>query len=72
MPDDGDRHITSRELDDFKDFIDERFKSHRNQMLLYIGVAVGLLKLQVPDPVTAAAVAAMIAKGLVAFTGWRL
>ncbi len=69
---DDDSHITRRELDEFKDFIDEKFRSHRSQMLLYIGLAVGLIRLDIPTPVTAAAIAAMVLKGALAFTGWRL
>lgn len=69
---DDDHPITRRELDEFKEFIDQRFKTHRSQMLLYIGIAVGLIRLDLPNTVTAAAIIAMMAKGLVAFFGGGL
>lgn len=68
---DDDRHITRRELEDFKEFIDERFKQHRTQMLLYIGIAVGLIRLDLPQPLTAGAIVAMCLKGLWSFAWWR-
>lgn len=70
MSDDGDRHITSRELQAFKEILDEKFKSHRNQMLLYIGVAVGLIRFDVPDSLTAGVIVAAIAKGAITVF-WR-
>lgn len=70
---DDDAHITRRELDEFREFIDERFKTHRSQMLLAIGVAVGLIRLDLPTPVTAAAIAVLCVKGVLSvFAGWRL
>lgn len=63
---DGDRHITSRELEDFKQFIDERFRANRAQMLLAIGIAVGLIRFDVPDSITAGAIAVVIGKSLYA------
>ena len=64
--DGGDRHITQRELDGLKEYLDEKFKSHRTQMLLYIGIAVGLIRFDVPTVITAGAIAAVTAKGLLA------
>lgn len=80
---DDDSHVTRRELEQFRShvderfddtakFVEERFRAHRSQMLLYIGVAVGLIRLDLPTSVTAAAIFAMVVKGAVAFTGWRL
>ena len=70
---DDDAHITRRELDEFRTFIDERFKTHRAQMLLAIGIAVGLIRFDFPAPVTAGALIIMGAKGvLTVFAGWRL
>lgn len=70
--DDGDRHITSRELEDFKSFIDERFKAQRAQFLLAIGVAVGLIRFDLPDTVTVGALALIIGKSLWAVVGPKL
>jgi hypothetical protein len=70
---DDDAHITRRELEEFRDFIDERFKTHRAQMLLAIGVAVGLIRFDLPTPVTATALVALCFKGILSVVaGWRL
>ena len=72
MSSEGDDHpITRRELEDFKQFIDERFNGLRWQMMLVIGVATALIRFDAPTPVTAAAVIALVLKAVV-FTGWRL
>lgn len=47
-----------------KAYTEERFRVHRTQMFLVVGVAVGLLKFQIPDPVTVGAIAALSVKGI--------
>ena len=60
---DGDRHVTERDLHSFRDYLDERFRSHRNQMLLYMGIAVGLIRFDLPEPITVGVILGVIAKG---------
>jgi len=62
----GTDHVTRAELAEFKQFLEEKFRSQSNRFLLYLGVAVGLIRFDIPAPVTAGAIIAMVAKGGVA------
>lgn len=62
MTEDGDRHITSRELDSFKEYLDEKFRSQFNKTLLAIGVAVGFIKVDSVQSAGALAGALFVAK----------
>lgn len=64
--DPDDKHITRRELEAFKGYLDEKFKSQNNRTLLYVGLAAGLIRFDVPKEVGALAVLFAIAKGAVA------
>lgn len=64
--------ILRGEFDTFKQLLDERLKRTETKMILYLGIAVGLIRLDIPTPVTATAIAAMVIKGATAFLGPRL
>lgn len=64
-----DEHVTHRELHAFGQLLDERLRRTETKFLLYLGVAVGLIRLDIPTPVTAGAIALMVVKGLTAFVG---
>lgn len=62
MKSDGGRYVTERELEDFKAFLEEKFKSQSNRFLLYLGAAVGLIRFDLPTAVTATAITAAVGK----------
>lgn len=64
-----DDHVTHRELGQFRELLDERLRRTETKFLLYLGIAVGLIRLDIPTPVTAGAIALMCVKGLTAFIG---
>jgi hypothetical protein len=53
--------------------VDERFKNQNTKMLLYIGVGVGLIRFDLPTPVTATALGIVVAKVVLSvISGFRL
>lgn len=79
-PDKQDDYITRAEMQDFKadlkshlsdladsqtKVIDERFKAFWWRNLLALGVAVGLLRFDVPGPVTAGAIGLAVVSSLI-------
>lgn len=68
---DDDRHVTERDFAAFRELLDERLRRTETRMLLYIGAAVGLLRFDFPDKVTAAAIGLMVLKGLASFAWWK-
>lgn len=64
MTGDNPNHVTRDELR-------AELKALRNQILLYLGVAVGLLNFDLPNPVTIGAVMLMIGKALYVLLGVR-
>lgn len=65
MPDENPNHVTRDELR-------AELKAMSNRHLLYLGVAVGIIRLDLPTPVTVGAIAAMIVKGAgVLLFGWK-
>lgn len=53
---------TSAEVHALKMWLDEKFSNLNTRVLLYVGVGVGLIRFDVPTPITAVALAAVIAK----------
>lgn len=62
MTDDGDRHVTSRELDALRVYLDEKFRSQFNKTLLVVGVAVGFIKVDTPKDAGAVALFLALSK----------
>lgn len=60
------------EFDVFRELLNERLKRTETKFVLYLGIAVGLIRLDVPTPITVGAVALMVVKGVTAFLGPRL
>ena len=58
MKDENPNHVTRAELQ-------AELRAMSNRFLIYLGVAVGLIRLDLPAPITVGAVLAMVAKGAV-------
>jgi hypothetical protein len=65
VSDHNENHVTRDELR-------AELKAMSNRHLLYLGMAVGLIRLDLPTPVTVGAILAMMAKGAAVLVfGWK-
>ena len=55
MSDENSNHVTRAELS-------AELRAQSNRFLLYLGIAVGLIRFDFPVPITAAAIMAMVGK----------
>jgi hypothetical protein len=58
--------VDRREFEEFKHYLDQKFKELHIRVLLYIGAAVGIIRFDIPKEATAAAIGAIFLKVLVA------
>lgn len=58
------RELVEERITALEQKVDSRFKAQDLRMLLYIGGALGVMRLDLPSPVTAVAVGLMVGKGL--------
>lgn len=63
--------LARERLDEFKLFIEERFKWMHTRMMLYIGAAAGIIKFDLPKELTVAALAVVAAKFLMSLLPFR-
>lgn len=57
-----DEHITRAELESFRMYLDEKFRSQFNKTLLAIGVAVGFIKVDSVKQAGVLAIGLLVAK----------
>ena len=58
------RELVEERLTSLEQRVDARFKAQDLRFLLYIGGALGVMRLDLPSPITAVAVGLMVGKGL--------
>ena len=64
---DEDSHVTRRELKVATELLLSKMESNDRRNLLYFGAALGVLKFNVPDPVTAGVILVASAKVAIGF-----
>ena len=58
------RELVEERLTALEQRVDARFKAQDLRFLLYIGGALGVMRLDLPSPITAVAVGLLVGKGL--------